>query len=85
VSTTITTIGAFEAKTKFSDLLSRVSETGAEFVITKHDRPVARLVPATKVQSREEAAKAVAEWRRRRKRCRLGGLRIKELINEGRR
>jgi hypothetical protein len=58
MSTTVTKIGAFEAKTKFSELLSRVYE---------------------------EAAKVVAEWRRRRKRCRLGGLRIKELINEGRR
>ena len=84
MSTTIRTIGAFEAKTKFSELLSRVAETGAEFVITKHDRPLARLVPATKLHSHEEAAKAVVEWRQRRKRCRLGGLKIKELINEGR-
>ena len=83
--TTITTIGAFEAKTKFSELLSRVAESGAEFVITKHDRPIARLVPALKSRSLEEAVKAVAEWRRQRKRCRLRGLRIKDLISEGRR
>jgi prevent-host-death family protein len=82
---TITTIGAFEAKTKFSELLSRVAESGAEFVITKHDRPIARLVPAVKSHSPEEAAKAVREWRRQRKRCRLRGLKIKALINEGRR
>jgi prevent-host-death family protein len=44
--TSVTTIGAYEAKTKFSELLSRVAAAGAEFVITKHDRPVARLVPA---------------------------------------
>jgi prevent-host-death family protein len=81
----VTTVGAFEAKTKFSELLSRVAETGAEFVITKHDRPVARLVPATRFHSPEKAAKAVAEWRRRRKRCRLGNLKIRDLINEGRR
>ena len=85
MQTNSTTLGAFEAKTKFSELLSRVEETGAEFVITKHDRPVARLIPATKAPSREEAAKAVAEWRDRRKRCRLGGLRMKDLITEGRR
>ena len=41
------TIGAFEAKTKFSELLERVSE-GAEITITKHERPVARLVPFEK-------------------------------------
>jgi prevent-host-death family protein len=81
----VTTVGAFEAKTKFSELLSRVAESGAEFVITKHDRPVARLVPATKFHSQEEASKAVAEWRRYRKRMRLGNLRIKDLINQGRR
>jgi prevent-host-death family protein len=85
MSATVTTIGAFEAKTKFSELLSRVADSGAEFVITKHDRPIARLVPAVKPHSHEEAAKAVAEWRRQRKRCRLGGLRIKDLISEGRR
>ena len=41
------TIGAFEAKTKFSEHLERVSE-GAEITITKHERPVARLVPFEK-------------------------------------
>ena len=38
------TVGAFEAKTKFSELLERVSE-GAEITITKHEKPVAKLVP----------------------------------------
>ena len=41
------TVGAFEAKTKFSELLERVSQ-GAEITITKHERPVARLVPFEK-------------------------------------
>ena len=40
-------VGAFEAKTKFSELLERVSE-GAEITITKHEKPVARLVPFEK-------------------------------------
>jgi prevent-host-death family protein len=48
------TIGAFEAKTKFSELLERVSK-GAEFTITKHEKPVARLVPFEK-PSRVELA-----------------------------
>jgi len=84
MSTNVKIVGAFEAKTKFSELLSRVAETGAEFVITKHDQPVARLVPVRGFHSQEEAVKALAEWRRRRKRCRIGNLRIKDLINEGR-
>lgn len=37
------TVGAFEAKTKFSELLDRV-ERGEEVVITRHGKPVARLV-----------------------------------------
>jgi prevent-host-death family protein len=40
-------VGAFEAKTKFSELLERVSE-GAEITITKHEKPVAKLVPFEK-------------------------------------
>jgi len=40
----MTTISAFEAKTRFGDLLERVSR-GEEIVITKHQKPVARLVP----------------------------------------
>ena len=38
------TIGAFEAKTKFSELLERVSR-GEEITITKHEKPVARPAP----------------------------------------
>lgn len=37
-------VGAFEAKTHLSALLDRV-ERGEEVTITRHGRPVARLVP----------------------------------------
>lgn len=37
------TVPAFEAKTKFGELLDRVL-AGEEIVITRHERPVARLV-----------------------------------------
>ena len=37
------TVPAFEAKTKFGELLDRVLE-GEEIVITRHDKPVARLI-----------------------------------------
>ena len=36
-------MSAFEAKTRFGELLQRV-ERGEEIVITRHDRPVARVV-----------------------------------------
>jgi prevent-host-death family protein len=38
------TITAFEAKTRFGELLERVSK-GEEIIITRHDKPVARIVP----------------------------------------
>jgi prevent-host-death family protein len=38
------TIPAFEAKTKFGELLDRVMG-GEEIVITRHEKPVARLIP----------------------------------------
>ena len=41
----MTTVGAFEAKTKLSELLDRV-ERGEEITITRHGKPVARLVNA---------------------------------------
>jgi prevent-host-death family protein len=37
-------VGAYDAKTRLSELLDRV-EKGEQIVITRHGRPVARLVP----------------------------------------
>lgn len=47
-------VGTFHAKTHFSQLLERVAR-GEEITITKHDLPVARLVPAGR-PPREEVA-----------------------------
>jgi prevent-host-death family protein len=38
------TVTALEAKTRFGELLDRVSR-GEEIVITRHEKPVARMVP----------------------------------------
>ncbi len=38
------TVAAFEAKTRFGELLDRVI-AGEEIVITRHEKPVARLIP----------------------------------------
>src|SRR5574337_131787 len=38
------TVGLFEAKTHLSELIAR-AERGEEVIITRHNRPVAKLVP----------------------------------------
>ena len=77
------TVGAFEAKTRLSALLERVA-AGEEIVITKHGKPVARLVPeAGRDKARLDAV--VAKLRKLRKKTTLGGLSWKALRDEGRR
>ena len=77
------TVGAYEAKTRFSELLAQV-ETGDEITITKHGTPVARLVPMTKVASSQDRIDAISRWRESSRGITLGGLKIRDLINEGR-
>ncbi len=51
----MSSISAFQAKTRFGELLERVAR-GEEIVITRHDKPVARIVPegrGTVAQARE--------------------------------
>jgi prevent-host-death family protein len=76
-------IGAFEAKNKLGQLLDHV-EHGEEIVITRRGRAVARLVPATQGVDRDKARRAVAGILELSKGVTLGGLSIKDLINEGR-
>ena len=83
MKTTDVALGAFEAKNRFSELLNRVGR-GEEFTITKHDRPVARLVPALP-QTKDRRKKATAELRALRERYSLKGLSVRSLIDEGRR
>jgi prevent-host-death family protein len=76
------TVGAFEAKTHLSALLDRVA-AGEEVVITKHGKPVARLVAARYID-RERANQAFQKLKELRKTTTLGGLSWKELRDEGR-
>jgi antitoxin (DNA-binding transcriptional repressor) of toxin-antitoxin stability system len=76
-------IGAFEAKNTFGTLLDLV-EGGEEIVITRRGKPVARLVRETVSRDREAARAAAARIKARRKGVTLGGIKIKDLINEGR-
>ena len=51
----MTTISAFEAKTNFGELLEQVAH-GQEIVITRYDKPVARIVHQVQRYSREVLA-----------------------------
>ena len=42
------TVGLFEAKTHLSELIAR-AERGEETIITRHNKPVAKIVPIMKV------------------------------------
>jgi len=75
-------IGVYEAKTQLPRLLDEV-ERGESVTITRHGRPVARLVPVGgRRRSVRDTIEAIEEFRQRHT---LGGLTIRELIEEGRR
>jgi prevent-host-death family protein len=75
-------VGVYEARTQLSRLLDEV-EQGETITITRHGRPIARLVP---VRGRQRSVKeAIAAIREFRKGHTLGDVSIKELIEEGRR
>jgi prevent-host-death family protein len=77
-----TDIGAYEAKTHLPALLERVAQ-GERFTITKHGRPVARLVPieCTDPDRRREAIERLKLFRE----GQSLDLPVKQLIGEGRR
>ena len=79
----VSEIGAFEAKTRLPQLLQRV-EAGERFVITRHSRPVAELVPFRprdpgKVRS---AINALKEFQSTHS---LDGLSVHRIVEEARR
>ncbi|WP_425845707.1 type II toxin-antitoxin system Phd/YefM family antitoxin [Agrococcus sp. TSP3-2-1] len=79
----MTTIGAYEAKTHLPRLLAEV-ERGATVTITRHGRPVARLVPVSNAGS-QSVEELVREMRDARAGRTLGGGGARDLIEEGRR
>ena len=76
-------VALYEAKNKLSGLLDQV-EVGEEFVITRHGKAVARLSPIKPAFDRAKAKQAAEALLEARKGVTLGGLSIKELVNEGR-
>lgn len=75
-------IGAYEAKTHLPRLLAEV-EAGDSVTITKHGRPVARLVPVSPRSSSPEVV--IAQLRVARAGVRRGDASVRDMIEEGRR
>jgi prevent-host-death family protein len=78
------TVGAYDAKTHFSELLDRV-ESGEQITITKHGTPVAKLVPVKRRHTPAERRAAILRIKQLSNGLSLGGLKIRDLIEEGRR
>ena len=76
------TVGAFDAKTHLSELLDR-AEKGETITITRHGKPVARLMPADDEAARRRRHEAAAQLREFAKHHTLGGLDWKALRDEG--
>ena len=81
-------VTAFEAKTRFGELLERVMQ-GEEVVITRHDKPVARLIPegTHRLDDVRSAVAGLIELQqriRRRSRAKLSGKDVRDAINKGR-
>ena len=85
------TVTAFEAKTRFGELLERVGR-GEEIVITRHDKPVARIVQEGRqglhvvqqaVQGLEQLRQQIAL--RSKGRAKLSDAEVRSAIEAGRR
>ena len=76
------TVTAFEAKTRFGELLARVAK-GEEIVITKYERPVARIVPE-KQKDLERVRRAIQGMQELQARMRKRGMRpltVQEILD----
>jgi prevent-host-death family protein len=71
------TIQASEAKTKFLSILDEV-ERGASIIVTRHGKPVARIIPEAEV-NRERVERAVEGMRALRQR--IGKMSLEEILS----
>jgi prevent-host-death family protein len=81
-------VTAFEAKTRFGELLERVAK-GEEVVITKHDKPVARLIPegAARLDDVRRSVQGLRDLQqqiKRRSKAKLSDREVRSAIDEGR-
>lgn len=77
-------VDADKAKARFAELLARV-ESGEEITITRHDMPVAILAPIKKAHTAVDRRAAIERMKALSKGVSLGGRKIRDLINDGRR
>lgn len=75
-------LSVVEAKKHFSEILRRAG-AGERFTVTNHGRPIARILPPAG-STPEERQAAVERIKGRRNGQALGGLSIREMIDEGR-
>jgi len=80
-------VGILEARNNFSALVER-AEKGENVIITRHGKPVVKMV-AVELEDEEERRKRAREaveaiWEMRKEVKPLGDVTIKDLINEGR-
>jgi prevent-host-death family protein len=78
------TIGAFEAKTHWAALLDRVAR-GERITITRHGIPAAVLVPVGETVAKLSHQEVVDGMRALRKRVKPDKIRVRDMVNEGRR
>jgi prevent-host-death family protein len=76
-------VSTLEAKNRLRALLTEVAR-GAEITITRRGVPVAKLVPVGPTFDRTKAQRAAAGLRDASRGATLGGIKIKDLVDEGR-
>ena len=76
-------VGSYEAKTHLPRLLKRV-ESGESITITRHGVPIALLVPppGRKIINTQKVLQEVRSFRKGRT---LGGVTVRDMVEEGRR
>lgn len=84
----MSTVTALEAKTRLGELLNRVAR-GEEVIITRHDKPVARLVPEggrnlSEIRHAVDELRSLRESIRRRGADKLTDAEVRSAIEEGR-
>lgn len=79
----MSTVSLYEAKTHLSELLNRASK-GEQITITKHGVPVALLVSPKQGMRKKDLSVVIQGIREFRSQHALGGISLRELIDEGR-
>ncbi|QBK31615.1 type II toxin-antitoxin system Phd/YefM family antitoxin [Roseitalea porphyridii] len=77
-------VGTYDARNRLSELID-MAERGEEVIITRHGKPVAKLVKAEADDDQVRRAEAAVQWIfDNRGDNSLGDLSVKDLIEEGR-